>query len=130
MTETPSPRVFVRNGKLRSIVTGFKRKCPSCETGKIFSGYLKLAKQCSNCAAPIGEIRADDFPPYLTIFIVAHIIVPALVIVEINYQPPMVFQMIFWSLAAAFISLILLPMLKGAVVGFMWAIDMKGDEQH
>ncbi|VAX07188.1 hypothetical protein MNBD_ALPHA03-1217 [hydrothermal vent metagenome] len=121
---------FTRNGKVPSILTGLKRKCPSCKTGKIFSGYLKLAEKCSNCAAPIGQIRADDFPPYLTIFIVAHIIIPALVIVEINYQPPMVPQMIFWSATAIVMSLALLPLLKGGVVGFMWSIGMKGDEQH
>ncbi len=130
MTPETPPISFPRHGKIRSIVAGFKRKCPSCEAGKIFSGYLKLAEECSNCAAPIGQIRADDFPPYLTIFITAHIIVPALVIVEVNYQPPVVAQMIFWAAAAIVISLALLPVLKGGVVGFMWSIGMKGDEQH
>ncbi len=121
---------FPRFGKGRSILTGFRRKCPSCETGKIFSGYLKLAEKCPGCAAPIGDIRADDFPPYLTIFIVAHIIVPALVLVEANYHPPAALQMIVWPAAAVIMSLALLPILKGAVVGFMWSLNMKGDEQH
>ncbi len=49
---------FPRFGKGRSILTGFKRKCPSCEKGKMFSGYLKLAEKCPGCAAPIGDIRA------------------------------------------------------------------------
>ena len=121
MTETTFPRY----GKARSIRTGFKRQCPSCEEGKIFAGYLKLKTQCPTCAAPIGEIRADDFPPYLTIFIVGHILVPALVFVEINYHPPMMFQMILWPSLALILSLSLLPILKGAVIGFIAAQNKK-----
>jgi len=121
---------FPRFGKVRAILSGFKRKCPSCEKANIFAGYLKLKKECPHCTAPIGEIRADDFPPYLTIFIVGHMVVPALVLVEINYHPPTAFQMIFWPGLAIILSLGLLPILKGAVVGFMWSIGMKGDEQH
>ncbi len=121
--------IFPRYGKKRSILTGFKRKCPSCEQGKIFSGYLKLENECPNCTAPIGEIRADDFPPYLTIFIVGHIIVPALLLVEIYYHPPAMAQMIIWPSLAVVLSLSLLPILKGAVVGFMWSLGLKGDEQ-
>ncbi len=121
---------FPRYDKLRSIATGFRRKCPSCERGRIFAGYLKLADHCPACRAPIGQIRADDFPPYLTIFIVGHIIVPALLYVEATWHPPVTLQMIFWPSLATVLALSLLPVLKGAVVGFMWSIGMKGDEQH
>jgi len=119
---------FPRFGKARSIITGFKRKCPSCEQTKIFASYLKLKKQCPHCGAPIGDIRADDFPAYLTIFIVGHITVPGLFMSESLYHPPTLFQMIFWPSVAIILALALLPMLKGAVVGFMWSIGMKGDE--
>ena len=111
-------------------MAGFRRQCPSCEQGKIFAGYLRLKDNCPNCAAPIGEIRADDFPPYLTIFMVGHIIIPALLFVEITYHPPAMIQMIGWPALAVVLSLSLLPVLKGAVVGFMWSLGMKGDEQH
>lgn len=121
---------FPRYDKIRSILTGFKRKCPSCESAKAFSGYLKLADECPNCKAPLGQIRADDFPPYLTIFIVGHIIVPALIYVEANYHLSITTQMILWPSLAMALTLSLLPILKGAVVGFMWSINMKGDEQH
>jgi len=121
---------FPRHGKARSIKSGLRRQCPSCERANIFAGYLKLKSTCPQCAAPIGDIRADDFPPYLTILIVGHIVVPLLVLVEVNFHPSTLFQMIFWPPIALTLSLTLLPILKGAVVGFMWSIDMKGDEQY
>jgi len=119
---------FPHLGKARSIVTGFKRKCPSCEKARVFASYLKLKDKCPHCGAPIGEIRADDFPAYLTIFIVGHITVPGLFVSEMLYHPPTIFQMIFWPSTAILLALLLLPRLKGAVVGFMWSLGMKGDE--
>jgi len=121
---------FPHYGKTRSIKTGFKRLCPSCEKAKIFAGYLKLKDKCPHCAAPIGDIRADDLPPYLTIFIVGHIVIPLLLLVEAVYHPPTLFQMIVWPTLALALSLTLLPVLKGAVVGLMWSLGMKGNEQH
>jgi len=121
---------FPRYDKGRSIATGLKRKCPSCERAKIFDGYLTLKKECPHCSAPIGQIRADDLPPYLTILIVGHIIVPALLYVEFTFHPSMMFQMILWPSLGIALSLSLLPVIKGAVVGLMWSIGMKGDEQR
>jgi len=109
---------------------GFRRLCPSCGEAKIFSGYLKLKKECSHCQAPIGEIRADDLPPYLTIFVVGHLVVPALLYVEATYRPDIWFQATLWPAVALGLSLSLLPIFKGAVVGLMWSMGMKGNEQH
>lgn len=115
---------------LSSIWRGFKRTCPHCGTGHIFSGYLKLSDQCTNCAAPTGEIRADDLPPYVTILIVGHIIVPLLLLVEALYQPALWLQLVFWPTLTLLMTLTFLPFIKGAAVGLMWHLKLKGDEQR
>ena len=115
---------------LASIGRGLKRKCPHCGEGNIFKGYLKLLKGCDNCAAPTGEIRADDLPPYLTIFLVGHIVVPILVYVEAVYHPSIWLQMAVWPSITLFLTLLFLPYIKGAAVGLMWYLKLKGDEQH
>ncbi|MBT5074025.1 MAG: DUF983 domain-containing protein [Kordiimonadaceae bacterium] len=115
---------------LAAIGRGFKRSCPHCGNGKIFKGYLKLTEQCSNCHAPTGEIRADDLPPYLTIFLVGHIIVPLLVFTEAVYHPPLWLQMAVWPSLTLILTLSILPFIKGAAVGLMWHLKLKGDEQH
>lgn len=118
------------NSKNFAIRRGFKRLCPNCGEAKIFAGYLKLKKNCPHCKAPIGEIRADDLPPYLTIFIVGHLVIPALLFVEATWRPDLWLQVTVWPLIALALCLSLLPILKGAVVGLMWSMGMKGDEQH
>ena len=34
---------------LSPLKTGFTGKCPRCGRGKLFDGYLTVAKSCGNC---------------------------------------------------------------------------------
>lgn len=113
-----------------SVSRGFKRTCPHCGAKNIFKGYLKVADNCAACAAPIGEIRADDLPPYLTIFLVGHIVVPLLLLVEAMYRPPLWLQMAVWPSVTLMLTLLFLPFIKGAAIGLMWHLKIKGDEQR
>ncbi|MDG1437553.1 MAG: DUF983 domain-containing protein [Emcibacteraceae bacterium] len=114
---------------MTSMVRGLKRKCPHCGEGQIFKGYLKLADSCSSCSAPTGEIRADDLPPYITIFLVGHIIVPLLLLIEATYRPELWIQMTIWPTLTLLLTLLFLPFIKGTAVGLMWHLKIKGDEQ-
>jgi len=63
---------------------GFKMKCPLCGTGDLFSRFLKIADHCPACREEFHHHRADDFPAYLVIVVVGHIIVPAILAVAPN----------------------------------------------
>lgn len=115
---------------LASMGRGLRRSCPHCGQGQIFKGYLKLSEHCTSCKAPTGEIRADDLPPYLTIFLVGHLIIPLLVLTEAIYHPPLWLQMTVWPSLTLLLTLGILPFIKGAAVGLMWHLKLKGDEQH
>jgi uncharacterized protein (DUF983 family) len=64
---------------------------------------------------------ADDFPPYLTIGIVLHITVPIMAWVEMSYMSALWIQVAFWLPVSGALSLVLLPRMKGATIGFCWA---------
>ncbi len=131
MITSHSPE-FSRDGytAATSVGRGFRRSCPHCGTPGIFNSYLKVHDTCNSCDAPVGEIRADDLPPYLTIFLVGHIVVPILLLVEATYQPPVWLQMAVWPTFTLLLVLGLLPFIKGAAVGLMWYLKIKGDEQR
>jgi uncharacterized protein (DUF983 family) len=80
--------------------------------------------ECSNCAAPLGLARADDAPPYFTILVTGHIIVPLLFMVDRMGEPPV------WLMSAIFLPLTLLTALgllrpiKGGTVGLMLNLNM------
>src|SRR6202011_6324691 len=70
--------------------------------------------------------RADDFPAYLVIVVVGHIIVPAILAVEIAYAPPTWLQLVVWLPLTLIASLGLLQPTKGAIVGLQWQAGMHG----
>ncbi len=61
---------------------GLRCRCPNCGEGPLFEGYLTVTLVCRSCGAPLGLARADDLPPYLTILLVGHIVVPLLFLLE------------------------------------------------
>ncbi|MBV40257.1 MAG: hypothetical protein CMM23_16635 [Rhodospirillaceae bacterium] len=115
---------------LTSVLRGLGNRCPNCGHGALLAGYLTPHETCSSCGAPNGEIRAHDAPPYLTILIVGHIVVSLLVIVEQMVSPPTWVQLSIWLPVTLLLTLGLLPRIKGAWMGFMWALRLKGTESQ
>ncbi|MEM8774626.1 MAG: DUF983 domain-containing protein [Pseudomonadota bacterium] len=109
-----------------TITRGFRRKCPSCGSGPIFKGYLKLRDSCPVCREDLSHARADDGPAYLTILLVGHLMAPLLHVTFVMWRPePLVLFTVF-AVGCVTLSLYLLPRLKGAIVGFQWARRMHG----
>ena len=115
----------------RSLWRGFSKKCPSCGKGNIFGKYLKVNNHCPNCNEALHHHRADDAPPYFTIFIVGHIIVPVMMAIEMAYRPSLWLHTVLWLPAIILLCYWLLPRVKGALIGLQWAILMHGfDPDH
>ncbi len=92
----------------------------------MFAGYLKVADHCPTCGEALHYQRADDAPPYFTIFTVGHIIVPLVLAVEVAMQPPLWVHAALWLPLTLILSLALLPPIKGALVALQWALYMHG----
>ena len=105
---------------------GFNMRCPSCGQGPLMSSYLKVAPKCDHCGKDFTHQRADDAPPYFTIIVVGHLVIPLVWFVERYYEPPMLPQMIIWPIIITALSLWLLPRIKGTIVGLQWAARMHG----
>ncbi|QPC45139.1 DUF983 domain-containing protein [Kaustia mangrovi] len=110
------------------MMRGARLRCPACGEGSVFARYLKVAPVCGECGEELHHHRADDAPPYFTIFIVGHILVPIALAVEQIWQPPMGLQMAVWLPLALAMTVSMLPVVKGSVVGLQWALFMHGFE--
>ena len=60
------------------------------------------------------------------ILVLGHIIVPLLVLVEEIYRPEVWVHLVLWMPLTLVLSLILLPMMKGGLIGLQWALRMHG----
>lgn len=112
--------------KRSAIWRGMQGRCPECGEKTLWLKYLKVQNDCSACGLHLGGHQADDAPPYFTIFIVGHVIVPIALIVERLYTPPLYIHALLFTVLAVLVSLISLPIVKGGVVGLQWALRLHG----
>lgn len=115
---------------MQSLKRGMKKRCPNCGEGTIFRRYLKPTDNCATCGEALGHIRTDDFAPWLTIIVLGHLLAPLIVEIERNIAPPLWVSMAIWLPLVTVLVLALLPTAKGVVLGLMWSLRMRGDEQH
>ncbi|MGH1416790.1 MAG: DUF983 domain-containing protein [Pelagimonas sp.] len=110
----------------RSLGRGLMLRCPECGTGKLLHSYLKVNDSCDCCGLELHKAKADDGPAYMTILIVGHILAFGLHFSYVTYRPePMTIVMIGLALTMSS-SLLLLPRMKGLIIGFQWAKRMYG----
>jgi uncharacterized protein (DUF983 family) len=122
----PEKRSVGPRSVFNSILRGLSLRCPACGRGRLYRRYLKVADQCPSCGEALHHHRADDAPPYFTIAIVGHIVVGLLLVVEIAYRPPLWLHAAIWLPLTVILALVLLPPIKGALVGLQWALLMHG----
>ena len=113
---------------IQAMWRGFCGRCPACGEGRLFRSFLKVNESCPECGEELHHHRADDFPAYLVIVIVGHILVPIVLLVETEIAPAMWISMTLWPLAALVMALGLLQPVKGAVVAIQWYGGMHGFE--
>ena len=107
-----------------ALLRGARCRCPACGTTKLFRGYLRVVPACTRCGAPLGLARADDAPPYFTILVTGHILVPIMFFTERTWQPALWLETAIWLPLAAGLCLGLLRPIKGATVGLMLKLGM------
>ncbi len=132
MTAENSHAAPAQNGLPKSagsaIWRGFRGRCPACGEGRMFRAFVKVNDACPHCGEELYHHRADDFPAYLVIVIVGHILVPIIVAVETEIAPAIWISMMLWPSLALVMTLSLLQPVKGAVVAIQWYGGMHGFE--
>jgi uncharacterized protein (DUF983 family) len=126
-----SPKEVIMRSSERVSLTkalwrGFTMRCPNCGEGKLFGRFLKVTDHCAVCGEDFTPQRADDFPAYLVIVVIGHITIPAVLVVEEAFAPPLWLQYLIWLPFIAFGALALLQPTKGTVVALQWHLGMHG----
>jgi uncharacterized protein (DUF983 family) len=101
-------------------------RCPHCGKGRLFRAFLKVADHCPACGEALHHHRADDAPAYFVILIVGHLVVPIALAIETAFAPPYWVHLVTWGPVTLGLSLLLLPVVKGAIVALQWANRMHG----
>ena len=109
-----------------ALLKGLTRKCPRCGGAPLFSGYLNVREDCAACGLEFFHHRADDAPPWMTIMVVGHIVVPLMLVAITKFDWPDWLHMTLWPALVLVLSLLILPLAKGFVIGLQWVLGMHG----
>ena len=110
----------------QAMMNGIRCRCPRCGEGKLYRKYLKIADRCDHCGFDYSHHRADDLPAYVAITIVGHILVGGLLHFQsVRDIAPWVYLATLVPLAII-LPLLMLPSIKGAIVGMQWARRLHG----
>ncbi len=106
---------------------GLLGRCPKCGKGAMFRAYLSVNPRCPVCGEDLSGERADDAPAFLTLLVACLVGCAGVLITDdASSQMPLLAVALFWLLATAIASLLVLPRIKGAVVGYQWALRLHG----
>ena len=98
-------------------------KCPNCGEGRMFIGYLKTVPECAVCGEKLGLYRAADGPAFFTITIVMLLLIPLIWLSWALFSTGPFTLMLFLCGVTTVITLVLLRLVKGIFVAFLWAHD-------
>ncbi|AUW60591.1 hypothetical protein C1T17_20485 (plasmid) [Sphingobium sp. SCG-1] len=109
---------------------GARNQCPACGGAALFASFLKPVAQCSACQEDWTLHNADDFPPYIVILVIGHVVVTGMTSVEVAFHPPMWVQLAIWMLTIIALAVGLIQPVKGGVIAFQWWHRMGGFEHR
>ena len=92
---------------LSPVKTGIAGKCPRCGRGKLFDGYLSVAKSCNSCGLSFEFADGGDGAAWFVMLIVCVVGVGSILGVEAAYEAP-----VWVHVLIAIPTLIILPLVS------------------
>lgn len=123
-----APMATTERPLLPAMKRGLKGRCPACGEAPLFWKYLKVSPRCPKCDHDLARYPADDGPAYFTILVVGHLIVAPLLLFPFIWQESPWLVLPATLLPLAGLTLLLLPRIKGAFIGLLYALGVKDTE--
>ncbi len=103
--------------------TGFAGKCPRCGRGKLFNGFLTVAKKCNSCELDFGFADAGDGAAWFVMVIGSILAMGSTLYVEFTYQPAYWVHALVAIPMAVGVPLLLLRPAKGFFIAQQYKRD-------
>lgn len=105
----------------QALKRGLAGKCPACGGARLFGRFLKPVPSCPSCGRDWTVQRSDDFPAYLVVLVLGHLLIPLVVEVNLLFDVPTGLQMLLWPAIALAGVMALIQPAKGFVIALIWA---------
>lgn len=71
------------------IISGLRCRCPRCGEGKLFAGFLTVAKGCDKCGLDYSFADPADGPAFFVMSGVGIVVIALFTWAEVVWHPPM-----------------------------------------
>lgn len=100
--------------------TGLGGRCPRCGDGKLFDGFITLARHCDHCELDYKFADAGDGPAVFVTLIGGFILLGLALFVQMTYEPPVWLLMAIFFPLTLIVSIGLLRPLKGLLIALQY----------
>jgi len=100
--------------------TGLAGKCPRCGRGKLFDGYLTVARSCSSCGLSFAFADAGDGAAWFVMLFACVFGVGSILGIEVVYSPAWWVHVLVAIPVLIVIPMILLRPVKGLLLAQQW----------
>jgi uncharacterized protein (DUF983 family) len=101
-------------------LAGVACRCPRCGKGKLFQGFLTLRPNCESCGLDFGFADTGDGASVFVILISGFLVVAAMLIVEVTYQPPFWVHAVLWVPAILILTIGPLRPMKATLIALQY----------
>jgi len=109
-----------------ALLRALRCRCPACGEGRMFARFLRPAIACNRCGQSFEGHQADDFPAYIVIILLGHLLVPLMIEVNAALDIPLGIQAALWPGLAIVLAVAMIQPAKAAVIALQWARRMHG----
>lgn len=98
------------------------QKCPRCRIGALYKPGLTLTVRdvCAHCGLALAKNDSADGPAVFLIFILGFTLVPAALLVEVLFSPPLWVHAVIWTIVALSITIGAMRPLKAFIIGLQF----------
>lgn len=114
---------------LSPLKTGIAGKCPRCGRGKLFDGYLTVAKSCQSCGLSFEFADGGDGAAWFVMLFVCFAGVGSILGIEVAYSPPIWVHVLIAIPVLIILPLLLLRPAKGILLCQQWKTDAGSGQQ-
>ena len=114
---------------LSPLKTGIAGKCPRCGRGKLFDGYLTVAKSCRSCGLSFEFADGGDGAAWFVMLFVCFAGVGSILGIEVAYSPPIWVHVLIAIPVLIILPLLLLRPAKGILLCQQWKTDAGSGQQ-
>ncbi len=101
-------------------VAGLTCRCPRCGSGRLFRGFLTVAKRCDICDLDLSAHNSGDGPAVFIILILGFVVVGLALWVEMSFAPPMWLHAVLWPPVILGGALAMLRPLKATLIALQF----------